>query len=226
VAYDGMEKYFPKEKLIKTGNPVRQTVIEIDGKKEQAYEYFELEKGRQVVLIVGGSQGAMSINESIAKNLKLLTSGNLQLIWQTGKNYAAQAKATVSERLDGDLSSVVKVHEFITKMDLAYAAADIVISRAGAIAISELCAVSKPCIFIPLPTAAEDHQTKNAIALADQNAAIHLKDSEAPEKLGDLVIELANDETKKAGLSANIGKMAVKDSSDVIAGEVLKLIGM
>jgi UDP-N-acetylglucosamine--N-acetylmuramyl-(pentapeptide) pyrophosphoryl-undecaprenol N-acetylglucosamine transferase len=224
VAYDGMEKYFPKEKIIKTGNPVRQTVIDIQGKKQQAFEYFELKKGRQVVLIVGGSQGAVSINESILKNLTIFTSGNLQLIWQTGKNYAAHAKAVVSEKLNGDPSGLVKVHEFITKMDLAYAAADIVISRAGAIAISELCAVSKPCILIPLPSAAEDHQTKNAMALAEQDAAIHLKDPEAPENLGVIVINLANDGRKKKTLATNIGKMAAKDSADIIANEVLKLI--
>lgn len=224
VAYDGMEKYFPAAKLIKTGNPIRQNVIETIGKKAEAYEYFELEKGRQVVLVVGGSQGSVSINESIVKNLSLLTSANLQLIWQTGKKYAPDAKAAVSEKLNGDLSRVVKVHEFITKMDLAYAAADIVISRAGAIAISELCAVSKPCVFIPLPSAAEDHQTKNALALAGQNAAICLKDAEAAEKLGNMVVELANDEERKTALASNIGKLAIRNSADIIANEVLKLI--
>lgn len=224
VAYDGMEKYFPKEKLIKTGNPIRQTVIETEGKKELAYEYFELEKNRQVVLIVGGSQGAMSINESIGKNLDVLISANLQLIWQTGKNHAAQAKAMVSEKLNSELGNFVKVHEFITKMDLAYAAADIVISRAGAIAISELCAVAKPCIFIPLPSAAENHQTKNAMALAEQNAAIHLEDSQAPENLGQLVAELANNKSKKAALAKNIGKLAMKNSASIIADEAIKLI--
>ncbi len=223
VAYDGMEKYFPAKKLIKTGNPVRQNVIEIDGKRDKAFDFFNLEKGKLVVLIVGGSQGAKAINESVDTNLGLFASNNLQLIWQTGQIYAARALAAINEKLDGNSRKNIHVVAFIEKMDLAYAAADIVVSRAGAIAISELCAVGKPCIFVPLPTAAENHQEKNALALVEKQAAIHLPNVEAIEKLGNLILDLAKDEKRRNELSQNIKTLAVSDSADKIADEVLKL---
>ncbi len=223
VAYEGMEKYFPKEKLCLAGNPIRKNVIEIKGKREQALEYFELDKNKPVVLIVGGSQGARSINESVNKNLGLFAMNKLQLIWQTGKPYAPTARKDILEKLNGNNKNLVRVQEFINKMDFAYAAADIVVSRAGAIAISELCAVGKPSILIPLPSAAEDHQTSNALALADQDAAIHLKDTNAPGLLAKLVIDLAKNKERQKQLKTNIKQMAIPDSADKIADEVIKL---
>lgn len=224
VAYPDMEKYFPKEKLILTGNPVRQNVIETEGKQDYANEYFELDKNKPVVLIVGGSQGAKSINEAVDENLMLFAMNGIQLIWQTGKLYEEQARRSILAKLNGNSKKLVRVREFITRMDLAYAAADVVISRAGAIAISELSAVAKPCIFVPLPTAAEDHQTHNAEALVKQQAAIHLKNDEAREKLGKLAVELVKDEVQRKTLSENISKLAVKDSADRIADEILGMI--
>jgi UDP-N-acetylglucosamine--N-acetylmuramyl-(pentapeptide) pyrophosphoryl-undecaprenol N-acetylglucosamine transferase len=224
VAYPGMEKYFPKEKLIITGNPVRQQVIEIEGKRDYAFEYFELDTNKQTILIVGGSQGARSINEAIDESLMLFAMNNIQLIWQTGKLYSEQAQKSILAKLSGNNKKLVKVKEFITRMDLAYAAADLVISRAGAIAISELSAVGKPCIFVPLPTAAEDHQTHNAEALVKENAAIHLKNSEAKENLGKIALDLAKNEKLRKTLSENIKKLAVKNSADRIAEEILEMI--
>lgn len=224
VAYPDMEKYFPAEKLIFTGNPVRQNVIEIEGKRDYAFEYFELDKNKQTILIVGGSQGARAINEAIDENLMLFAMNNIQLIWQTGRLYVEQAQKSILAKLNGNNKKLVKVKEFITRMDLAYAAADMVISRAGAIAISELSATGKPSIFVPLPTAAEDHQTHNAEALVKQNAAIHLKNSEAKEKLGKIAVDLAINNQLRKTLSENIRKMAVKDSANRIAEEILEMI--
>lgn len=224
VAYPGMEKYFPKEKLILTGNPVRQQVIHIEGKRSNALQYFELNKNKPVVLIIGGSQGARSINEAVDENLGLFAMNNLQLIWQTGTGYTEQARKSILEKLNGNKKILIRTRDFITKMDFAYAAADIVISRAGAIAISELSAVGLPCIFIPLPSAAEDHQTKNAQALVEHDAAIYLNDSDAKAKLGLLTVELAKDKNRQKTLRDNIQKMAVKDSANVIANEILEMI--
>lgn len=223
VAYEGMEKYFPEEKLCLAGNPVRQNVIDIKAKKKFAYEYFELDKNKPVVLIVGGSQGARSINESVSKNLELLVMNNLQLIWQTGKLYTETARKDILEKLSGNNKGMVKVLEFINKMDYAYAVADIVVSRAGAIAISELCAVGKPAILIPLPTAAEGHQAKNAMALVDKDAAIHLKDSDAPEQLAKNVVDLAKNKDRMEQLSKNIKQMSIPDSAEKIADVVMEL---
>jgi UDP-N-acetylglucosamine--N-acetylmuramyl-(pentapeptide) pyrophosphoryl-undecaprenol N-acetylglucosamine transferase len=224
VAYDGLERWFPAEKIIKTGNPVRSEVVNIEGKKTEAYEYFELEENRPVVLIVGGSQGARSINESISEHLSGLVKAGLQLIWQTGKLYNVRAQQEISHQVSADIRKRFKVHEFITRMDLAYAAADLVVSRAGAIAISELSAVGKPCLLIPLPTAAEDHQTKNARALADNDAAVFLADNDARESLGDAITGLMANEEKRKSLAKNIKTFAVINSADRIADEILKLI--
>jgi UDP-N-acetylglucosamine--N-acetylmuramyl-(pentapeptide) pyrophosphoryl-undecaprenol N-acetylglucosamine transferase len=224
VAYPDMEKYFPGEKLILTGNPIRQNVIEIEGKREHAIEYFELDKSKPVLLIVGGSQGAKSINEAVEENLMLFAMNNIQLIWQTGKFYEEQAQKSVLSQLNGNNKKLVRIKAFITRMDLAYAAADMVISRAGAIAISELSTVGKPCIFVPLPTAAEDHQTHNAEALVKQNAAIHLKNSDAKEQLGKMAVELSKNEAQRKMLSANIKKLMVENSADRIADEILEMI--
>lgn len=220
VAYDGMEKFFPKEKIVKTGNPIRSNVIEIEGKREEAAQFFNLDKSKKTVLIVGGSQGALSVNRAIGENIKVFTENNIQLIWQTGKHYFTEA----TQLAESMKAKNIKVTEFIDRMDLAYAMADIIISRAGAIAISEICAVAKPPIFIPLPSAAEDHQTKNANALVEKDAAILIKNNEVSEKIGETLMSLINNEEKQKILSENLKKLAIKNSADLIAEEILKLV--
>ncbi|MCD4747180.1 MAG: undecaprenyldiphospho-muramoylpentapeptide beta-N-acetylglucosaminyltransferase [Bacteroidales bacterium] len=221
VAYKSMERFFPESKIILTGNPVREEVVQIEGKKEKAIEYFGLTKDKNILLIIGGSQGAKSINESIHHNLQLFVNNNIQLIWQTGKYYFDTAKEAIKEFEN----SGIKVYEFITRMDYSYSAADIVVSRAGAIAISELCAVKKPVIFIPLPIAAEDHQTKNALALVKNNAALLVKDIDSKDKLGHIIIDLFNNKEKQDELKKNIGQMSFEKAADKIANEILKISG-
>ncbi len=224
VAYDGLDRWFPAGKIIKTGNPVRDNMVDIAGKKQEALRYFGLSDDKPVVLVVGGSQGARSINESIALHLRNLETAGLQLIWQTGKLFTDQAQKEINEQISESNRNNFKVHPFIHRMDYAYAAADLVVSRAGAIAISELSAVGKACILIPLPTAAEDHQTKNANALAEKNAALVLADGEARRQLGKLIVELIKNEVKRKLLAKNIRAFAVHDSAKRIAEEILSLI--
>ena len=220
VAYSEMEKYFPASKILITGNPVRHDVIDIKDKKNDASEFFRLDHKKTTILVIGGSLGAVSINESIRKNLETFQNQELQLIWQTGKNYINTAKDIVGDNDDNN----IRVVEFIKRMDYAYAMADIVISRAGAIAISELCAVGKPTIFVPLPTAAENHQYKNAEALKKQEAAIIVKNSEANEKLVEKVIELSKNISEQKKLTENITKLAYTKADEQIAEEIIKLI--
>ena len=220
VAYDGMGKYFPKEKIVVTGNPIRQDVINIVDKKEKAREFFNLDKLNKTLLIVGGSQGALSINKSIHKNLEILLSNKVQIIWQTGNFYFETAHEVTKNLTEKN----IKVIKFIDRMDYAYAAADIIVSRAGAIAISEICAVGKPTIFVPLPTAAEDHQAKNAQTLVEKNAAILITNQDVNEKLGNAVINLIKDEKRQKEFSMNLSKLAIKDASDRIINEIEKLI--
>jgi UDP-N-acetylglucosamine--N-acetylmuramyl-(pentapeptide) pyrophosphoryl-undecaprenol N-acetylglucosamine transferase len=220
VAYDGMEKYFPAEKIIKTGNPVRREVIQIQGKKEEAAEYFGLYPDRKTVLVIGGSQGARSINRSIAYAMDNFIDKKYQVIWQTGKFFHQEAMDMV--RQSG--STTVAVKEFIDRMDLAYALADVVVSRAGAIAISEICAVGIPPVFVPFPAAAEDHQTKNAQALVDREAAELIPDGEARLNVGEAVIALMKDEARKKRFSENLKKMAIPDAADRIADEIVTLV--
>ncbi len=219
VAYHGLDKFFPKDKIVYTGNPIRRDVVEIAGKNEEAYDFFGLEAHRKTLLIVGGSQGALAINKAIKKNLVMLSEAGMQIIWQTGKPYLQEALDAIDKK---GLKNI-KPLAFIQRMDLAYAAADLVISRAGAIAISELCATGKPSIFVPLPTAAEDHQTKNAKALVDQNAAVLVSNSEAEEKLGKVVVGLMENNLQRQQLSANIARNGILDADDRIAQEVFKL---
>ncbi len=220
VAYDNMERFFPAEKIIKTGNPVRREVVNITGKKAEALEYFGISHDAVNVLVIGGSQGALSINKSISNILHIFNDNKLNLLWQTGKGFYPVAEKAIetSDR------NKIKAIEFIDRMDLAYAYADIVISRAGAIAISELCVVGKPSIFIPLPTAAEDHQMKNARALAEKQAALLIEDSQADTKLATVLTELVQDKDKQEKLSRNIKKLAIIDADERIAEEILKLI--
>jgi UDP-N-acetylglucosamine--N-acetylmuramyl-(pentapeptide) pyrophosphoryl-undecaprenol N-acetylglucosamine transferase len=220
VAYQGMEKYFPKDKLILTGNPVRQDILNISTKREDALKFFGMENNKKNLLVIGGSLGARTINQSLKAGIEELSKNNIQVIWQTGKSFIHEANEAVSLYNQ----SGIKAYDFINRMDYAYAAADVVISRAGASSISELCLVGKPSILVPSPNVAEDHQTKNAIALVNNNAAILVKDSEAKENLIPRAIELLKNEDEQTMLSNNISKMALKDSAKVIANEILMMV--
>ena len=218
VATDGMEKFFPAEKIMITGNPVRSAISQSTVTRSEGTRFFLLDENKRTVFVVGGSLGAKSINEAIDKHLDDLLNAGLQLIWQTGKSYARKAKERATGR------SSVWTDEFITQMEYAYAAADIVISRAGAMAIAELCVVKKPVLFVPYPFAAEDHQTVNAKNLAKKNAAFMVKDNEATDKVVPMIIELAKDENRQMELKKNIGQLAITDADKRIAVEILKLI--
>jgi UDP-N-acetylglucosamine--N-acetylmuramyl-(pentapeptide) pyrophosphoryl-undecaprenol N-acetylglucosamine transferase len=220
VAYDGMEKYFPAEKIVKTGNPVRQPFNNMTELRDEALRFFGLDGKKPVVLSIGGSLGAGTLNRSLSENLKTAGESGVQWIWQTGRFYFEDVNALVSVYGNPD----IKVFEFLNRMDLAYAAADVIISRAGAGTISELCLVGKPVILVPSPNVAEDHQTKNAQALTRNNAAVMVRDSEAVEKLLSEALRIIEDTELKKILSENILKLAEKDADIRIAGEVLNLI--
>jgi len=219
VAFDNMEKYFPANKILFTGNPVRQDLNNVITKKEEAFQYFNLDKQISVMLVLGGSLGAKTINQSLIKNISKIARNDVQVIWQTGKYYFQEARSVV----DNSEAQNINVYDFITRMDLAYAAADIVISRAGAGTISELCLVKKPAILVPSPNVAEDHQTKNALALVSKKAALVIKDKEAINKLIDLALDLVKNNPEKSSLSENIARLAKKDSAKIIAEEILNL---
>jgi UDP-N-acetylglucosamine--N-acetylmuramyl-(pentapeptide) pyrophosphoryl-undecaprenol N-acetylglucosamine transferase len=219
VAYTGMERFFPAKKIILTGNPVRQDILQLAGKREEAHEYFKLKKDKKILLILGGSLGARTINQSLMKGLTALKDQDIEVVWQTGKFYINEVKAA----LKAVPADNVHAMDFISRMDLAYAAADVIISRAGAGTISELCLVGKACILVPSPNVAEDHQTKNALALVEKDAAILVRDKDAESDLIPEALELMNDQKKQKELSENIKKMALKDSAKIIANEVLKL---
>ena len=219
VAYEGMERFFPAEKIILTGNPVRQTLLDTATTKEDAIKSLGLDPSKKTILLVGGSLGARTINESMLQHLDVIKSSDVQFIWQTGKYYSAE----IAERLKGQEISNLKVTDFITDMGVAYKAADLVISRAGASSISEFCLIGKPVILVPSPNVAEDHQTKNALALSTRDAAIYVKDAEAPATLLQLAIETVQDATKLKSLSENVLKLALPDSAEIIAKEVIKL---
>ncbi|MBR2017722.1 MAG: undecaprenyldiphospho-muramoylpentapeptide beta-N-acetylglucosaminyltransferase [Prevotella sp.] len=220
VAYDGMERFFPAEKIIKTGNPVRQALLNTKMSKAEATKTFGLDPDKKTILLVGGSLGAKTINDSILHHLDLVDQKDIQFIWQTGKYYNKQ----ITEELKGKLPSNLIVTDFISDMGAAYTAADLVISRAGASSISEFCLIGKPVILVPSPNVAEDHQTKNAMALVNKQAAIYVKDSDAPDCLLEQAIKLIKDDDKLKNLSKNIQKLALPDSADIIAKEVIKMI--
>jgi UDP-N-acetylglucosamine--N-acetylmuramyl-(pentapeptide) pyrophosphoryl-undecaprenol N-acetylglucosamine transferase len=220
VAFEGMEKFFSSDKIIITGNPVRKEVIDIEGKKEEASTFFGLNASKLTLMVIGGSQGALSINICIEKLLPMLKENKVQLLWQTGRNFEQRAKHSCTAAGYKD----VKVIGFIQRMDLAYASANIVISRAGAIAIAELAAVEKPVIFIPLSTAAGDHQMKNARKLEDKEAALVIPDKEADAKLPAILIDLLNDESSRKKLGKNIRKFAIANADEKIANEIITLI--
>jgi UDP-N-acetylglucosamine--N-acetylmuramyl-(pentapeptide) pyrophosphoryl-undecaprenol N-acetylglucosamine transferase len=220
VAYPGMEAFFPKEKITMLGNPVRSDITYVHLKRAAALEHFALNEGLKTLFVMGGSLGARSINESITEGLGRLVEAGYQVLWQTGKNDIDKAKAAI-EKLGTDR---VKAFDFIYTMDLAYAVADVVVSRAGALSVSELCLAAKPAILVPFPHASEDHQTKNAMNLVDSNAAILVKDSEARERLVDQALALLDDVTRQRELQMNINKLARPSAADDIAAEVFKLI--
>ena len=220
VAYSGMERFFPADKIIMTGNPVRQNLLENQTSQEEARQSFGLEPDKKTVLIVGGSLGARTINESVLAHLDDIRKSNVQFIWQTGKYYSQ----SISEALEkSEAVPNLKVMDFIGCMDYAYAAADLVVSRAGASSISELCLLGKPCVLVPSPNVAEDHQTQNALALSSKDAAIFVADKEAKEKLVQTALETVTNDERLLSLSENVKKLAFLNSSDIIAEEVYKL---
>ena len=220
VAYEGMDRFFDKDKIILTGNPVRQGLLNPTKSREEAISSFGLDPSKRTILILGGSLGARTINQCLMSNLEKVKTSGVQFIWQTGKIYIEEARTAVAEA--GDLPMLF-VTDFISDMATAYSAADLVISRAGAGSISEFCLLQKPVILVPSPNVAEDHQTKNALALVDKNAAIYVKDVEAKEKLIDKAIESVNQPQLLKNLSKNIAELAFTDSANVIAKEVIKL---
>ena len=219
VAYDNMEQFFPKNKIIFTGNPIRQDVLEFASKKQLGIFHFNLEENKKTVLVIGGSLGARTINEAIDENISFFVENNLNLIWQTGISYQKKAEKSVKEKAVKGINA----YTFIKEMDKAYGAADIIISRAGAIAISELCCIAKPTILIPSPNVSEDHQTKNAQAVVNKKAALLVKDNEAGSKLVNCLRELYDDTVMQKELIRNIKNLAVMDAADKIANEALIL---
>ncbi len=223
VAYEGMDKFFPAEKLLLTGNPIRRESVAIDGKREFALQIFGLQERKKTILIIGGSLGARQINGYVLDVMHELGSKeDVQFIWQTGKAYYEDMERML--HMDRLIPGNVKVFPFLERMDLAYAAADLIISRAGAGTISELCVVGKPVILVPSPNVAEDHQTKNATALVAKNAAVMISEVDAKDTLIYMAMDLLADEAKCASLGEEIKKLAILDADEVIAKEVLKLI--
>lgn len=223
VAYEDMEKWFPKEKIVMTGNPLRNNVVSIEGKHDEGARFFDLDPTKPIILLVGGSQGALGINNGVSAKLSEFKDVDYQLIWQTGKPYLEKAQKEVDEL---GLGERLKPTAFIDRMDLAYACADVVISRAGAISISELSLVGKAVLFVPLPTAAEDHQTKNAMSLVEKDAAIMVKNDETPEKLIPTVFDLLKNEEKICKMQENIAKFARPNAAEDIVNEIDKILGL
>jgi UDP-N-acetylglucosamine--N-acetylmuramyl-(pentapeptide) pyrophosphoryl-undecaprenol N-acetylglucosamine transferase len=220
VAYDGMERFFAKEKIILTGNPVRKEIKETTKElREEAVKYFGLDPKKRTILVVGGSLGARTLNNCVKNWILENCPGNIQIIWQFGKYY----KESLTEFLAKNPKDYVKENEFIKRMDYAFAAADLVISRAGAGTISELCVAKKACIFVPSPNVTEDHQTHNAMALVNRGAALLVSDADAESRLMNIAKIFVNDIEKIETMEANISKMAYKDSAEIIAEEVIKL---
>jgi UDP-N-acetylglucosamine--N-acetylmuramyl-(pentapeptide) pyrophosphoryl-undecaprenol N-acetylglucosamine transferase len=217
VAYENLERFFPKDKIVFTGNPVRQDLLEIDSKRTEALKHFNLDPNKKTLLVLGGSLGARRLNQLIEKEICNLVSKDIQIIWQCGKLYYHD----YSHFSDKGLAKVVA---FIDRMDLVYAAADFIISRAGASSVSELCLVGKPVIFIPSPNVAEDHQTKNAMAIVDKNGAILIKESELDSSFEPIFSNLISNENFQKELSENIKKLAKPDATKDIVEQIVKLI--
>ncbi len=216
TAYENMERFFPKEKIILTGTPIRQDLTTHFADKNEGYKYFGLSPNKKTILVLGGSGGAKTINESVAANLSVIEKSNTQWIWQTGKNYFVSSKA----EWDKISPQNVKIRDFVSRMDLAYRIADVVISRAGAGTIAELCVVGKPSLLVPSPNVAEDHQTKNASAMVEKNASILIKDSEAKEKLVQIALETVFNDSLLQQLSENALKLGIPDAAKRIVSEI------
>ena len=221
VAYDGMERFFPKEKIVFTGNPVRADIEQMNVSAAEGRAHFGLNPEGRVILSVGGSLGARTINQMVLNHLHFFREKNIQILWQTGRWMYDEAVRAVES---AGVSEWVKVHQFISRMDMAYAAADVVISRAGAIAISELCLVGKPVVLVPSPNVAEDHQTKNALALVDRGAAVMVKDMDCDNQCLPRVLEILERNDKAAAMSAAISRMAVRGAADKIVDQIEKLV--
>ena len=220
VAYDKMNRFFPQDKIEFTGNPIRKLILDFKDKREEGKKLFKVDNGEKTVLVVGGSLGARTINESIGENLELFVKNNLNLIWQTGISYGNQSKELI-KKID---KKGINAHVFINEMDKAYAAADIIISRSGAIAISELCCIAKPVILVPSPNVAEDHQTQNAQSLVNKNAALMVKDVDASGKLVSELVKLSENNVLQEELSENISELSVTNAAERIADLALELI--
>ncbi len=215
-----MERFFPADKIVFTGNPVRENLIQNQIDKKAAFSFFGLKGNEKVILIVGGSLGARSVNNAVLKNIELIAKSDVRVIWQTGAIYYER----IVEELKANKPENLQIHQFISKMDLAYAVAGVIVSRAGAGTISELCLVAKPAILVPSPNVAEDHQTKNALALVEKNAAIMIKDDEIDSKLLQVAIDLINDSVKCKSLSEKIRTLAKPDATKDIVDEVEKIL--
>ena len=221
VAYEGMEKFFPKDKIVMTGNPCRETLMSSNITREEAAEYFKIDPNKKTVLVVGGSLGAQSINWGVLKNIDIIKKSEVQVIWQCGELYITDAAMKLAA--EGDPENI-KLHDFINRMDYAYKAADLVISRAGASSISELSLLGKPVILVPSPNVAEDHQTKNAMALVEKDAAIFINDKETGDKLIQTALEVVQDDKRLNELSVNISALAQRISDERIVDEIVKII--
>lgn len=219
VAYEGLDRFFPANKIVHTGNPTRKEMVTIEGKANEAYAYFGLSSSKKTILIIGGSLGAKTLNESLATELEKIPA-DVQVIWQCGKHYHND----LNERIGKSLPENIKLMQFVMRMDLAYAIADIVISRAGAISVSELCLVHKPTILVPSPNVAEDHQTKNAMALVQKNAALLVKDTESRVKLMDEALSLLANEPKQKEMIRAISELGKPAATEEIVNEAEKLV--
>jgi UDP-N-acetylglucosamine--N-acetylmuramyl-(pentapeptide) pyrophosphoryl-undecaprenol N-acetylglucosamine transferase len=220
TAYDGLDKFFPKEKIRLTGNPVRHDMVSIDGKREEAMNYYGFDSSKKTILIIGGSLGARTLNNALVENIaEIARHDEIQILWQSGKLYYEQ----MLEIMNKEKVDTIKLVQFIDRMDLAYAAADVIISRAGAISVSELCLIGKPVVLVPSPNVAEDHQTKNAMALVNKNAAILVKDTEATQHLFSVVFQLMTDESRMMTYSSEIKKLAKPNATADIVNELEKI---
>jgi UDP-N-acetylglucosamine--N-acetylmuramyl-(pentapeptide) pyrophosphoryl-undecaprenol N-acetylglucosamine transferase len=219
TAYDGLQRFFPKEKIVLTGNPVRSDMVDIEGKKVEGFSHYGLDQQKKTILIIGGSLGARTLNESVMANYDELKDSGVQMLWQCGKIYFE----AISERLKGKDSPQIKLTKFIDRMDLAYAMADVIISRAGAISVSELCLVGKPVILVPSPNVAEDHQTHNAMALVNKGAALLIKDGVAIQELIPVALDLIDQEEKCRTLSYEIKKLAMPSATEHIVNEIERI---
>lgn len=222
VAYENLNQFFNPSKMILTGNPVRKDITSTLPSRKEALAFFGLDENKKTILVIGGSLGARTINDAIEKSMELLIANGYQILWQAGKIYYDK----IMERAQGKPLTDVKIHQFIKEMNMAYSVADVVVSRAGALSVSELCIVGKPVILVPSPNVAEDHQTKNAMALVNKNAAILISDADAPEKLGNAIVDLMKDESAYKNLAVNIKMMAKTNAANEIAEVIIKEINL